>query len=115
MIDELFKPAESIVPLTIWGAIGYGVLLLIALMILAAGTRFLRLGGGWAVSAGSAMAALGVHRFLRAVAPGDTWRITLVVVATVAAAMLLAWLARSDTTGWWRLAVPLLARDCWRW
>lgn len=45
------------------------------------------------------MAALGVHRFLRAVEPGDTWRITLVVVATVAAAMLLAWQARSDSTG----------------
>lgn len=99
MIDELFKPAESIVPLTIWGAVGYGVLLLIALMILAAGTRVLGQGGGWAVLAGSAMAALGVHRFLRAVEPGDTWRITLVVVATVAAAMLLAWQARSDSTG----------------
>lgn len=61
------------------------------------------------------MAALGVHRFLRAVEPGTP--------GASRSSWWPRWLPRCCWPGrparirraWWRLAVPLLARDCWRW
>lgn len=91
MIDEFFTPAVSVIPMG-WGAtLGFGLLLLAALVGVGLGARM----RAWlGLAAGAAVLFLPLHRFLRAIAPGDGQGLWTLVGVVLLALVVLTWLLR---------------------
>lgn len=106
-MDSLFEPPQTVLPLGVAGAIGFGVLLLLGAVIITAAALLTRrdVGVGALVGAllGGIPLGLAEHRFFRATAPDATVTNTALWVAVllvpVLVAVVLALLADVDAVG----------------
>lgn len=99
MIEDLFKPAQLVVPMSLWAVVAFSVLLALAAAVLVVGAMTWCDGGGYLMMMAGVLAYLPLHRFLRAVGPGDHLHLALVLLAALLAGapvVVLGWRASSE-------------------